>query len=312
MGEKLLEEGIYFIRHDILEPVVTVDNNVIQSMFRIMDCYLSDYIETEIKKVPNEKIDDLLSMTAPLFMFCFIWSHGCTTNLDGRLKFDQFCRKLLPEMGVNIPADGLVYDYKYDRAKKEWVKWVDTINPYEVDVRASFEQIVVPTNDSIRMKYLCKFLLSNGNHVMCPGPTGTGKSVNITQLLTMEMDEVFLPLTMTFSAQTSANQTQDYLDEKFDKRRKGVYGPPVGKKYAVFVDDMNMPKKETYGAQPPLELLRQFMDHKGWYDRKSKEKPFNKIEDMYFISAMGPPGGGRAVITPRLQRHFNVITYTDL
>lgn len=88
MGDKLLEEGTYFIRHDVLEPVVTVDNNIIQSMFRIMDCYLADYIETEIKKVPPEKIDDLLTMTAPLFMFAFIWSHGCTTNLDGRLKFD--------------------------------------------------------------------------------------------------------------------------------------------------------------------------------------------------------------------------------
>ena len=27
---------------------------------------------------------------------------------------------------------------------------------------------------------------------------------------------------------------------------------------------------------------------------------------------MGPPGGGRSVITARVQRHFNVLTYTDL
>ena len=73
-----------------------------------------------------------------------------------------------------------------------------------------------------------------------------------------------------------------------------------------------MPKKEEYGAQPPLEIIRQYLDHKGWYDRKSKEKPFNKIEDTFILAAMGPPGGGRSVITPRLQRHFNVMTYTDL
>ena len=142
-------------------------------------------------------------------------------------------------------------------------------------------------------------LIQSGKHVLMPGPIGTGKSVYIQQL-SYEMPEEYQTLKQTFSAQTSANQVQDFMDGKFDKHRKGVYGPPIGKKFIVYIDDLNMPMKEEYGAMPPIELIRQFMDHEGWYDRIDKEKPFKTLKNLIFVSAMGPPGGGRQHITQRL------------
>lgn len=55
---------------------------------------------------------------------------------------------------------------------------------------------------------------------------------------------------------------------------------------------------------------RQWFDQGGWFDRK--ELTFRQIIDITFVASMGPPGGGKQIITPRFLRHFNVIGYVEM
>lgn len=238
-----------FIRKNCVEPVPTVNNNVAQSLMRLLTCLFKPWVDTELKTVSEEEITDLEAMLEPLFVFALVWSIGCTSNGEGRIKFSNKLKEVMGKDNKHkFPSGGSVYDYVYNTENKEWTLWTDIVKPYEVDSRATYLDIIVPTFDSIRLKYVKRLLLLNSMHVLSPGPTGTGKSINIANLINHEMNEDYQTIPITFSAQTSANQTQEALDEKFEKRRKGVFGPSPGKKFIIFIDDLNMPKKEEYGA----------------------------------------------------------------
>jgi hypothetical protein len=111
-----------------------------------------------------------------------------------------------------------------------------------MDSKVSFSEIVVPTTDSVRNTFLLDMLLTRDKHVLMVGNTGTGKTINIAQYLSgaakvggKVIPSNVIPLTLMFSANTSANMVQDLLDSKMDKRKKGVFGPAAGKRFYIHV-----------------------------------------------------------------------------
>ncbi len=41
-----------------------------------------------------------------------------------------------------------------------------------------------------------------------------------------------------------------------------------------------MPAKDTFGSQPPLELIRQWVDYGFWYDRMKQTVKYVKVRDL--------------------------------
>lgn len=69
--------------------------------------------------------------------------------------------------------------------------------------------IIVPTMDTARYKFLIDLCLSSHQPLSFIGPTGTGKSAYVQEKLMRSIDpDKFTPFFINFSAQTSANQVQ--------------------------------------------------------------------------------------------------------
>eukprot|EP00878_Enallax_costatus_P024290 GHUV01025916.1.p1 GENE.GHUV01025916.1~~GHUV01025916.1.p1 ORF type:complete len:555 (+),score=133.09 GHUV01025916.1:2513-4177(+) len=331
-----------FMRKELQEMSPTEDAGLARGCMRIIESCLDDYVQAsssgdggEGPQPPGANVDENVKakQLEGLFLFALVWSTGATCDVAGRAKFNQFFRILaaggvpegyadflpakkpiltVPPIPDSLNSNGshapqTVYDYKFDRETCSWVPWMDTMVPLAIPSGASFADIMVPTKDTARYTYLLDLAIQHRQPLLMVGPSGTGKTCIIaTHLLSGKglSTDHWTPSAVTLSARTSANMLQDQVDGALDKRKKGVFGPQIGKRCIVFVDDLNMPAKEIFGAQPPLELLRQFCDYEGWYGRDNQ---FRQMVDVQLVAAMGPPGGGRAFVTNRLLRHFNTL-----
>lgn len=290
----------------------SINNNLVVSLMNILHNLLKKDFQN-----PNvtEEMGQIKVVTwlESHFLFALVWSVGGAVDTEGRKVFDRFLREVCREvnhykLSSHFPKKGLVFDFVYDTALLRWISWSANIDTdFSIPPNANLQSVVVPTIDTARYQFLLELAVKNSQPLLFIGPTGTGKGVSVAQYFSQLDREEWDTLDIMFSAQTSAKQTQELVDSRLDRRRRGVYGPSHQRKMIVFLDDLNMPKLEKFGAQPPIELLRQVMDHGGWYDIQDG---FHQLTDVQFVSAMSPMGGGRNQVTDRLLRHFTQVSMT--
>ncbi|XP_050682817.1 dynein axonemal heavy chain 1-like [Leptidea sinapis] len=321
-----LYPALTLLRSRLTEIVASIDSSLVLKFLELLDYRLRPLTGKDDRPPPGGPFIAMMPKLAPCWVvWAVIWSVGATCDHNGRAIFSDFMRNLMVESGTKplFPKEGRVYDYTLhdggftdptddgEPANPYWYNWMANLEEYEVDPEWQFADIEVPTLDNVRSAAIMGYKIANYNHVICVGPTGTGKTVTITSKLSRGLHKKFICEFLVFSARTSANQTQDVIDSKLDRRRRGVFGPPPTKRQVFFIDDLNMPALEVYGAQPPIELLRQFMDFSGWYDRTNIGE-FRTLIDVGIVAAMGPPGGGRNPVTMRLMRHFHYVSFTEM
>ena len=314
---QLTKESLEYIRNECIEKVPSVNSNLVQSTLNLIDTMFKVLKE---HFGPHTFERDLGDIPVMILIFSLSWAMGGNTNDDTKNKFSNFFKLKIMSLYPNYPYDGEIYDFYIDFDTKTFKYWSTLIGPgkmveeYKYSRKTPFFNILVPTADTVKYKFLIKNLMANGCNVLVTGDTGVGKSVITQEFLITANDqreeEPFITSSINFSAQTTSNNLMNVFNDKLKKRKRDQLGPPAGKKMFLFIDDVNMPQLDRYGAQPPVELLRQVIDQGGFYDLK--KLMFTYVADTQFICACAPPGGGRNVVTPRLFRHFTMFWMPQL
>ena len=99
--------------------------------------------------------------------------------------------------------------------------------------------MIVPTRDTTRYSWLLKLHLKMGFPLFLTGMTGVGKSIiSGYTLRSLRNNQI---ISLSFSSQTSAKETQRKIEDKLEvldkKTAAGFKDAQTGKQFVMFVDN---------------------------------------------------------------------------
>eukprot|EP00340_Litonotus_pictus_P012496 CAMPEP_0170538444 /NCGR_PEP_ID=MMETSP0209-20121228/103311_1 /TAXON_ID=665100 ORGANISM="Litonotus pictus, Strain P1" /NCGR_SAMPLE_ID=MMETSP0209 /ASSEMBLY_ACC=CAM_ASM_000301 /LENGTH=3072 /DNA_ID=CAMNT_0010840135 /DNA_START=28 /DNA_END=9246 /DNA_ORIENTATION=- len=301
-------------------------------------------IKLNIKQLSKQEKKDLLSKFIVATLVTLNW---IIEKPENKKQFSDYFFKLVKDLSntesfmlkddlfgltkffIGKDLSDIVYNHGVDTmfTASEFLK---ANQQTSIDELVNKTTILIPTKDTIKASFMVNLALSHRFPLMLYGGTSSGKSLllknvfnEMTAFSTNETDIVdklnkkgllkpnYTMMSNTFiilNAKTSANNLCDIMEEKIAYRlKKNTLAPGGNKTCVMLIEDLNMPVKESFGAQPPIEILRQNFDYEGWYDRK--ENDFLYMKNVLFFSCLTL---GRPLVSGRLTWHFLPFFFRDM
>ena len=263
--------------------------NMVTQLGYMLDSILMPYENAK------EPFDDM--MLECIFLEAMYWSLGAALLEDGKIKFDKQIKYWSAMAAVEdkdnfakvgeIPTlHPTLFDYILDIDAKVWKPWKALVPAYIHDPAKQYNEILVPTIDTVRTDWVLNLMYSVKRPTLLVGESGTSKTATTLNFLRKLNTDINVVLNINFSSRTTSMDVQRTLEASVEKRTKDSYGPPPGKKLIVFMDDMNMPRVDEYGTQQPIALLKLLLERGGMYDR-GKDMNWKLFKDIVFFAAMG-------------------------
>ena len=188
---------------DTITPMVVM--SYIQSLCCIIDELYNelyrrkDYLDHMKKLKDAKQEDDIRAIYESFFLFAFMWSFGAPLSED-KLSFST----TLKSQSKKFPEQGQVWDFYFDPLQMQWLPWSGRTKPFDTTYDGMYSNIVVPTVETTRQRYLLDLHVRHRRGVLYVGAAGTGKTTIIKDYFSTLNSEETLSTAINFNSYTDS------------------------------------------------------------------------------------------------------------
>ena len=271
------------------------DMNKVQVLLNMLDGCLND--ENTLSPAALEIV----------FVYSAVWALGsslCTSDdgTDYRKLFSEWWRSEFTS--VKFPSRDTVFDYWLDPKTNCFESWTKSPFFYAVDYDSDstpMTQVTVPTPETCSVAYWMDLLVKLRKPIMLAGPAGTGKTQLVNGMINTLDKSHYQSSNINFNYYTTSAVLANTMSLPLEKKTGSNYAPPETAQLVYFIDDLNLPKVDSYNTQSAIAHLRQQMEYEHCYELQ--KMTLKNISNTQVITCMNPTAGS-FYINPRLQRWF--------